>query len=200
MSLPLKSLQSLIEQLGFLPSVGLKTAQRLSLHLLKSSDERINDLCKALKLLKTNIARCDECGILLEKGDGCFVCEDPERSQKVICVVEEAFDVFLIESSGLFQGRYHVLGGVICPEKGIYPENLNFSPLFKKVKEGDLNELIMALDADFEGDLTSLYLQEELKDSGVKLTRIAQGVPYGGDLDYIDTRTLAKALENRTAL
>ena len=189
------SLEKLVHELSRLPGVGPKTAQRLAYHILRSKDKLSENLRDSLKLVKENVRECPHCFSYTEEEDLCHYCTDPSRSDDVICVVEDPSDISRIDDSGAFRGRYHVLHGAISPLEGISPEDLKIRPLLGKLD--DVKEVILALDADLEGDTTALYLAKVISERNVKVTRIAHGVPIGGHIDYIDHRTLGRALENR---
>ncbi|MCB0362395.1 MAG: recombination protein RecR [Bdellovibrionales bacterium] len=200
------SLEKLTHELSKLPGVGPKTAQRLAYHLLRSPQDNITRLREALQAVKDNIHECPECFAYTEESDLCQFCQDSGRDDGLLCVVEDPSDIWRIESSGAFKGRYHVLHGSISPLDGIHPQDLKISPLLKKIEEGSdgarspILEVILALDADLEGDTTVLYLAKVLREKGLRISRIAHGVPIGGDIDYIDYRTLGRALENRVVV
>jgi recombination protein RecR len=196
------SLNQLVHELSRLPGVGPKTAQRLAYHLLRSPSEHVQALRDALKNVKEKIHECPVCFAFTEEGGCCHFCKDPMRSNGSLCVVEDPADIERIESSGVFRGRYHVLHGAISPLDGVGPQDLKIQPLLERLapNEGgvrEVTEVILALDADLEGDTTVLYLAKILKDMKIKTSRIAHGVPIGGDIDYIDYRTLGRAIENR---
>lgn len=199
----LPSFEKLVHQLSYLPGVGPKTAQRLAYHVLKSEDKYAADLSQSLLEVKANVKECPSCFSYTENDGICHYCEDTHRNDEVICVVEDPSDISRIESSGVFKGRYHVLHGAISPLDGITPQDIKVQPLMDKVQRGIqekgplIREVILALDADLEGDTTVLYLAKVLAEKDIKVTRIAHGVPIGGDIDYIDHRTLGRALENR---
>lgn len=195
------SLRKLINELSRLPGIGPKTALRLSYHLLRQPEENINTLREALYEVKTNINLCLNCFAYTE-ATLCSHCEDTYRSDEIICVVENPLDIDKIENAKNFKGRYHVLHGVISPLDGISIKDLKIQPLFERIKNSELpvKEIILALDADFEGDTTVLYLAKKLNELKIKVSRIAHGIPIGGDIDYIDHRTLQIALENRVPL
>ncbi len=201
MSLKVPSLQRLISELSKLPGVGSKSAQRMAMSFLKFTNDDIESLRQSLKDIKEKIKFCRECYAYTEE-DICYFCSDHSRSKNLICVVESPGDIDRVESSGAFKGRYHVLHGAIAPLDGVGPENLKINELFYRVEKlksdghKDL-EIILALDADLEGDTTALYLSRELYKKNVQVSKIAQGVPMGGDLDFVDQRTLGRALENR---
>lgn len=201
MSLKVPSLQKLIQELAKLPGVGPKSAQRMAISFLRFNNEDIESLRESLKDIKEKIHLCSSCFAYTEE-ELCYYCQQPNRQKNLICVVESPMDIDRIESSGVFSGTYHVLHGVIAPLEGVGPENIKIAELLFKVSdlidqgETDL-EVILALDADLEGDTTSLYLSKELVKRGAKVSRLAQGVPIGGDLDFVDHRTLGRALQNR---
>lgn len=196
------SLNQLVHELSRLPGVGPKTAQRLAYHLLRSPDEYVQTLRDALKGVKEKIRECPICFAFTEEEDCCHFCKDPMRSNESVCVVEDPADIERIESSGVFRGRYHVLHGAISPLDGVSPQDLKIQALLDRLTSNEericeVTEVILALDADLEGDTTVLYLAKILKDMKIKTSRIAHGVPIGGDIDYIDYRTLGRAIENR---
>lgn len=204
------SLEKLIHELNRLPGVGPKTAQRLAYHILRTPD--LSDrLQEALHLVQTHVRYCPQCFSYTDEPDLCRYCKDPSRRDDLICVVEEPSDILRIESSGAFRGRYHVLHGAISPLDNIGPQDLKIRELLDRIEAGlshdgaprmspKINEIILALDPDLEGDTTVLYLAKALADKQVKITRIASGVPLGSDIDYVDDRTLGRALENRVEL
>lgn len=195
------SLDKLVGELSKLPGIGEKTAQRLAYHILRSSETYTEALKLALTEVQQNIHECPSCFSYTES-DSCHFCTDLDRKDDVICVVEDPSDIARIDSSGAFRGRYHVLHGSISPLDGIGPENIRLAPLFEKIlTEGSpIREVILALDADLEGDTTVLYIAKQLQGRNIKITRIAHGIPIGGDIDFIDHRTLGRALENRIEL
>ncbi len=189
------SLNQLVHELSRLPGVGPKTAQRLAYYILRSPNDFVQSLRDALKGVKERVHDCPLCFAFTEEDDLCHFCKDPMRSDDILCVVEDPADIERVESSGVFRGRYHVLHGAISPLDGINPQDLKIQALLDRLKPGQ--EVILALDADLEGDTTVLYLAKILKDMNIKASRIAHGVPIGGDIDYIDYRTLGRAIENR---
>ncbi len=196
------SLNQLVHELSRLPGIGPKTAQRLAYHLLRSQDEYVQSLRDALKGVKEKIKECPVCFSFTEEEDMCHFCKDVMRSADSLCVVEDPADIERIESSGSFRGRYHVLHGAISPLDGVSPSDLKIQALLDRLEPNpdgtrQVQEVILALDADLEGDTTVLYLAKILKDMNIKTSRIAHGVPIGGDIDYIDYRTLGRAIENR---
>lgn len=206
MILKVPSLEQLVNELSKLPGIGPKTAQRLAYYVLKSPDEYVKSLQVALQNVKMRIHECELCYSFTEEDELCHYCTDPHRQDEYICVVEDPADISRLENSGVFKGRYHVLQGSISPLDGVTPHDLRIAPLIDRVKKGlrgegpEIKEVIFALDADLEGDTTVLYIAKILRELGVKTTRIAQGVPIGGDIDYVDHRTLGRALENRVLL
>lgn len=195
------SIQSLITALERLPGIGPKTASRLAFYLLRAPDDLAQDLASALEQLKAKTVFCRECFNITEAGrELCEVCESPKRDGSVICVVEEALDVFALERTGGYHGKYHVLQGVLSPIEGIGPDDLTIKQLLVRVAGGVVSEVILATNPSMEGDATALYLQGQLKGYGVQITRLARGLPMGGDLEYADQNTLLRALSGRQAL
>jgi recombination protein RecR len=193
-----QSIQSLITALERLPGIGPKSASRLAFYLLRAPDDISQDLSTALANLKANTAFCQECFNITEAGrTRCEVCESSNRDGSLICVVEEALDVLALERTGGFQGRYHVLQGVLSPIEGIGPDDLKIKPLVARVANGGIKEIILATNPSMEGDTTAMYLQTQLKPFGVQITRLARGLPVGGDLEYADQNTLLRALSGR---
>ena len=192
-------LQIAIEELSKLPSIGKKTAQRLALHILKSDKEQVNDLIKSIKELKTKIRFCDRCFNLAEE-ELCEICKSVKRDKSVLCVVEEASDVIAIEKTNEFNGIYHVLCGVLSPLSGINPDQLKIKEMIRRFENEEINEVILALNPDTEGETTSLYLAKLIKPLGIKVTRIARGLPIGGDLEFADEATIGRAILSRSDL
>ncbi|HEY8463812.1 MAG TPA: recombination mediator RecR [Bacillota bacterium] len=186
----------LIHELAKLPGIGPKTAQRLAFHVLKLTEDEVAKLAEALVEARRRIGFCEVCGHLTEESP-CMLCTDPKRENRVLCVVEEARDVIAMEKTKVFKGRYHVLGGSISPLEGVGPDDLRIKELLQRVKTGDFQEVIVATDPNVEGEATALYLGKILKPLPVKVTRLARGLPIGGDLEYVDEITLGKALEGR---
>jgi recombination protein RecR len=187
---------NLIEQLMRLPSIGPKTAQRLAFHILRTPRESVVRLAEALIDAKDKIIPCSVCGNITEE-DPCSICVDDQRDKALIAVVEESKDVLALERTGEFHGLYHVLGGAISPMDGIGPDDINVSELLERLKQHTVKEVILATDPNIEGEATSMYLAKLIKPLGVRVTRIAHGLPVGGDLEYADEVTLARALEGR---
>lgn len=182
-----------------MPGIGLKTAQRLSFHILSLEDSEARALADAILEAKTTMTYCDICGNLTDQ-ESCSICSDKRRESKVICVVESPRDVASIERIREYHGLYHVLHGVISPVDGIGPEDLNLKSLILRLQKEDVEEVIVATNPNIEGEATAMYIARLVKPSGIKVTRIAHGIPMGGDLDYTDSVTIMKALEGRRLL
>jgi recombination protein RecR len=196
MALTPSALAALIEQLVRLPGIGPKTAQRLAFHLLKVPREEAAVLAEAIVALKDRIHQCARCFNIAEE-DVCGVCQDPRRDGKLLCVVEEVNDLLAIEKTREFRGLYHVLGGSLSPLDGRGPDQIRGKELLARLGGGEIREVILATNPNVEGEATALYLLRLLKPFSVKVTRIARGLPMGGDLEYADEATLARALEGR---
>lgn len=192
-------LARLIEELSKLPTVGPKTAQRLAFHMLSMTPQDAEALAAAILEAKSRIRNCSICGNITE-ADPCVICTNPQRNPSVICVVEDPRDVAAMERTREFSGQYHVLQGAISPLDGVGPDDLRIAELVKRVTAGDVREVIVATNPRVEGEATALYLSKVLKPLGVRVTRIAHGLPVGGDLEYADEVTLARALEGRRDL
>jgi recombination protein RecR len=192
------ALEELIQELSRLPSVGPKTAQRLAFHILRSDRGRAEALARAIVDVKTRIGYCERCWNIAE-GELCAICLSTRRDTSVVCVVESPLDVLAIERTAEFQGLYHVLHGVISPIDGVGPEDIHVPALLERVGAGEVREVIVATDADIEGEATAVYLSRALATLGVTVTRPAHGLPVGGDLEYADELTLARALSGRRA-
>jgi len=188
-----------IEELSKLPGIGKKTAQRLAIFLLKSDEQQVESLIIAIKNLKLKLRFCTRCFNLSEE-ELCNICKSEKRDTSVICVVEEASDVIAIEKTHEFRGLYHVLGGVLSPLSGITPESLHIKELLKRFEEEDIKEIILALNPDTEGETTSLYLAKLMRPLNINVTRIARGLPIGGDLEFADDATIGRAILNRSSL
>lgn len=198
--LHISALEKLVHELARLPGIGPKTAQRLAYHILRAQDDYSERLVESLRRVKAEVHTCPECYNYTD-ADICRYCSDAHRNEESVCVVEEPSDIMRIESSGAFRGRYHVLHGAISPLEGIGPGDLKIAELVSKVQsKSSIKEIILALDADLEGDTTVLYIAKQLANRGLRLSRIAHGVPIGSDIDYIDDRTMGRALENRVEL
>ena len=191
-------IKNLIEQLGSLPGIGAKTAQRLAFHIINMPQERADALAEAITSAKTNVHECKICHTLTDE-EICPICSDPNRDKSVIMVVENSRDLAAYEKTGKFDGVYHVLHGAISPMLGIGPDEIRLKELIHRL-EGDVSEVIIATNSSLEGETTAMYISKLIKPAGIKVTRIASGVPVGGDLEYIDEVTLFRALEGRTEL
>ena len=189
-------LERLIQELSRLPGVGPKTAQRLAFHLLRSDRSRADSLARAIEDVKARIGYCERCYNIAE-GSLCFICSSPRRDASLLCVVESALDVLAIERTAEFSGLYFVLHGVISPIDGVGPEQIHVPQLLERVRSEEIAEVIIATDADIEGEATAVYLQRALSPLGTKVTRPAHGLPVGGDLEYADELTLARAMAGR---
>ncbi|MDC7231190.1 MAG: recombination mediator RecR [Sphaerochaetaceae bacterium] len=191
------ALENLIQTLSRLPGIGPKSASRLAYHLIKTEKSYNQNLSQAIATIQDRIFPCSICGSFTET-DPCPVCSDASRDRSLLCVVEEPQDVLTIQSSGAYNGLYHVLGGAISPLDGVGPEQLSFSRLLKRIKEGQFTELIIATNPTEEGDTTALYIRHILKEhTELSITRLASGLPIGGDLEYADRITLARSLRGR---
>jgi len=186
------SLKNLIEQFSKLPGIGKKTAERLSIYMLKVGKEEANNFSESINNLKINIQTCNVCHSFTD--DICYICNDSSRDEKIICVVEDPVDIFLIEKSG-FKGMYHVLNGLISPLDGIKPENLNIDSLLKRLDE--VEEIVLGIEASSEGDVTNLYLSEALKNLNIRVTRFSRGMPIGSSLEFVDELTLTHSINDR---
>ncbi len=190
----MSAIDDLVTELAKLPGIGRKTAQRLTFFLLKQPVETATRLAEAIRAVRERVRACGVCGTLTDE-DPCAICRDPRREASVLCVVEEASDVTAIERTGGFRGRYHVLGGRLSPLEGVGPEALRLDRLLERVANGSgVREVIIATNPSMEGEVTATYLQQLLKPTGIRVTRIARGLPVGGDLEYADGVTIAQAL------
>jgi recombination protein RecR len=192
-----QSVERLISEFAKFPGIGKKTAQRMAFHILMSNNEHSAHLAQAVMDVKTKILLCSACGGITED-DPCHICSDPRRDKNLICIVEDPADIYAFERMGIFRGLYHVLGGVISPLDGIGPDSLTIDRLLTRIQEG--MEIILATNASIEGDTTALYLGKILNKKGVEVTRLARGIPVGGELEYVDEATLQRAIEGRTQL
>ncbi len=184
-----------------LPGIGPKTASRLTFYLLRAPEEISRSLAEALLALKSDTGLCQVCFNITRAGQEiCDICSSPQRDEGVICVVEEPLDVLALERTAGYFGRYHVLHGVLSPIEGIGPDDLKIKPLLERVRSGKVKEVILATNPSMEGDATALYIQQQLAGSGVRITRLARGLPVGGDLEYADQNTLLRALAGRQDL
>jgi len=189
-------LVNLIDRLGTLPGIGRKTATRLALHLLRAPEDRVRALAESILEVKEKIRFCSMCGNFTDE-DPCALCRNADRATGVLCVVEGPGDVMALEATGVFRGRYHVLGGALSPLGGIGPDDLRVKELLARLPRENVREVLLATGSSAEGEATAGYLAGLLKDRGVRVTRIAQGIPLGADLEYVDAATLKKAVENR---
>ena len=194
-----KPLEILINELSKLPGIGGKTAQRLSFHILSLDDKEAEQLASSILRAKREMRYCSVCGNLTDT-DPCRICSDPARRQDVICVVESPRDVAAMERIREYNGLYHVLHGVISPMEGIGPEDINLKSLIARLQASDVKELIVATNPNIEGEATAMYIARLIKPAGIKVSRIAHGIPVGGDLEYADEVTLLKSLEGRRQL
>ena len=188
--------QELIDELGRLPGIGPKSAQRIAFHILQTQSFDTTKLAQILMEVRDKVKFCDICGNVSEQ-DTCAICRDPRRNQAVICVVEEAKDVAAIERTREFRGLYHVLGGALSPIDGIGPNELRFTQLVQRLADNTVTEVIIATDPNLEGEATATYLSRLLVQPGLRVTRLASGLPVGGDLEYADEVTLGRAFEGR---
>jgi recombination protein RecR len=193
------SISRLIQELTKLPGVGEKTALRLAMHIVRASREDAESLARAIREVKEKIRFCSQCGNLTDQ-DPCRICQDPRRNGEVICVVSGPEDLMALEKSGSFRGLYHVLHGVLSPLEGVGPQDLRVSELLSRLSGGKVKEVIVATNPSVEGEATAQYLSQIIKPLSIRVTRIARGVPMGGDLQYIDAITLSKSLENRSPI
>jgi recombination protein RecR len=193
------AVQDLIDELGRLPGIGPKGAQRIAFHLLAAEPADVGRLAAALQRVKDEVKFCKTCGNVAE-AEQCRICLDPRRDETVICVVEEPKDVVAVERTREFRGRYHVLGGAISPIEGIGPDDLRVRELLQRLQDGAITELILATDPNLEGEATATYLARLIKPMGLRVTRLASGLPVGGDLEYADEVTLGRAFSGRRLL
>jgi len=189
-------IQDLIDELGRLPGVGPKSAQRIAFHIIQSDRVDVTRLAEILKTVKERVKFCTTCGNISEE-ELCRICKDPRRDNSSICVVEESKDVLAVEKTREFKGKYHVLGGAISPIDGIGPESLRIKELMTRLAQTQINEVIVATDPNLEGEATATYLTRLIKPLGIKVSRLASGLPVGGDLEYADEITLGRAFEGR---
>jgi recombination protein RecR len=190
------AVDDLIAQLAKLPGIGKKTAARLAFHILQSPQEDAQGLVRSIMRVKERIGLCRTCFNIAE-GEVCAICRNSQRDRSLVCVVEGPSDLMAIEATGVFKGLYHVLHGAIAPLDGVGPQALKITELLERLKQGGVTEVILATNPTIEGDATSLYLAKVLKPLGITVTRIAQGIPAGGDIEYVDTKTMSRSLEGR---
>jgi recombination protein RecR len=196
MSAYTKSMQELIECFKKMPGIGAKTAERMAFYVLKAPLDEMIKFSSVICKVKEDVRFCKICGNLSE-AETCSICNDPRRDKTIVCVVEEPTDLILIEKSGRYKGAYHVLFGVISPLDGIGPEELRIKELITRIKEDKIKEIILAMDSNAEGETTALYLSETIQPLKIKISRIAYGIPVGGNLEYADQATLIRAIEGR---
>jgi len=190
------SITNLIRQISKLPGIGEKTAERLSMHILRSTRKEAQELAQAIVHVKEKVQLCTRC-YGLSDGDLCKICADPTRDASVLCVVEQPADMVAVEKSGAFRGMYHILSGVLSPMNGVGPDDIRINELLSKIERRQVKEVILATGTNVEGESTAAYIAQRLENYPVKVTRIASGVPMGGDLKYVDQVTLKKAMEAR---
>lgn len=197
MELPSRYLQEAVEAIASLPGIGKKTALRLALNVLRRDQQEVDAFVGAIAGMKSNVQFCNTCGNIAD-GPQCSICTNPKREDTTVCVVEDLRDVLAIEATQLYRGKYHVLGGAISPMEGIGPGDLNIASLLSRVEQGEIKEVILALNATMEGDTTSFYVYKKLEPMGVKVTSIARGVSIGDELQYTDEITLGRSIQHRT--
>lgn len=193
------SIKNLVESFKYLPGIGEKTAERLAFSILELEDEQIDMFSESISEVKEKIHKCSKCNTLTDN-ELCFVCSDPTRDNKTLCVVEDTKSVFLFERLGMFHGKYHVLDGLISPLDGVNPEDIGLSQLLDRIKEEKYDEIIFAFKPSIEGETTALYIKKILEDLNIKITRLASGVPIGADMEYVDSLTLERALNDRKVI
>lgn len=192
----IKSLECLIDQFHRLPGIGRKSATRLAFHLLEYSEQEIDSFIQALEDIKTKVRRCQICGDYSE-AEVCPICQDETRDRTTICVVEDSRDIVSLEKSTKYRGLYHVLGGKLAPLQGVTADKLNLKSLLKRIAKEEIGEIILALNPDLEGETTALYLVRLLKPFEIRMTKLASGIPMGGNLEFADNATIARALDAR---
>jgi len=191
-----ESIKNLVESFKYLPGIGEKTAERLAFSVLELEDEQISMFSESIKDVKERVHKCKDCNTLTDD-ELCFVCNDPTRDNKILCVVEDTKSVFLFEKLGMFHGKYHVLDGLISPLDGINPEDIGLSKLLDRIKKEKFEEIIFAFKPSIEGETTALYIKRVLEDMNIRITRLASGVPIGADMEYVDSLTLERAIKDR---
>ena len=199
MSLYTPSIEKLIESFEKLPSIGHKTAQRLAFYMLDLSDDEVKEFTESITNAKANLKFCSKC-FNISDTDPCNICSNTKRDESIICVVEDVRDVLAMERTHEFKGVYHVLHGSISPMNGVGPDDIKIKELLARIMDGNIKEIILATNPRVEGEATSMYISKLVKPLGVKVTRIARGIPVGGDLEYTDEMTLTKALEGRSEI
>lgn len=191
-----QSIRTLIRQLSRLPGVGEKTAERLAMHILRRPRQEAEELARSIVAVKEKVRLCSRC-YSLSDGELCRICSDPARDPSLLCVVEQPADMVSIEKSGAYKGLYHVLSGVLSPMEGVGPEDIRMGELMRRIREGKVRELVLATGTSVEGEATASYIKEQVDGMAVQVTRIASGVPIGGDLKYVDQVTIKRALDFR---
>lgn len=191
-----ESIKNLVDSFKSFPGIGEKTAERMAFNLLDFDEERIDLIQESIKDARSNIHKCPVCQTLTDK-ELCQVCSDDTRNKDVLCIVEDSKIVFLFEKMGMYKGKYHVLNGLISPLDDVNPEDIGIDKLLDHLNKNDYKEIILAFKPNVEGEITSLYIKKILENTGIKITRLASGVPIGADMEYIDSLTLSKALEDR---
>ena len=194
--MPTRSLQRLILEFNKLPGVGQKSATRYAFHILNQSKEDVESFVEALLAVKENIKKCSVCGDYCES-DTCDICSDHERDHRIVCVVEESKDIMILEKTTKFRGVYHVLDGRLDPLNGITPNELNIKSLLERIAKNDIEEIILATNPNIEGETTAMYLAKLMKNFGIKITKLASGIPIGSNLEFSDTATISRALDDR---
>lgn len=194
-----KSLEVLIDEFNKLPGIGRKSATRLAFHIMEKNEEELENFIVALKNVKNKVKKCSICGNFSEE-DICPICKDEFRDESIICVVEDSRDIISLEKTNKYKGRYHVLNGKLDPLNGMTPDRLNLKSLLERVAKENIREVILALNPDLEGETTALYLTKLLKPFEIKITKIASGIPMGGNIEFADIATISKALEGRQEL
>ena len=194
--MPTRSLQRLILEFNKLPGVGQKSATRYAFHILYQSKEDVENFVEALLAVKENIKKCSVCGDYCES-DTCDICSDHERDHRIVCVVEESKDIMILEKTTKFRGVYHVLDGRLDPLNGITPNELNIKSLLERIAKDDIEEIILATNLNIEGETTAMYLAKLMKNFGIKITKLASGIPIGSNLEFSDTATISRALDDR---
>ena len=194
--MPTRSLQRLILEFNKLPGVGQKSATRYAFHILNQSKEDVESFVEALLAVKENIKKCSVCGDYCES-DTCDICSDHERDHRIVCVVEESKDIMILEKTTKFRGVYHVLDGRLDPLNGITPNELNIKSLLERIAKDDIEEIILATNPNIEGETTAMYIAKLMKNFGIKITKLASGIPIGSNLEFSDTATISRALDDR---
>ena len=197
MKLPTKIIENAVNEISKLPGIGKKTALRLSLYLLKKDLQFSKNISKAIEELKEKTKYCDECHIICEEGNCICKSSNPFTNRKILCIVEDTPDVLAIQNTNHYNGLFHVIGGLISPIDGVGPENLNIESLVKRIKQGEIEEIIFALSPTLDGDTTSFYISKRLSEFNLKITTISRGIPIGGEIEYADEVTLGKSISSR---